>query len=1771
MAQDDSSSSGGLFSSVARGISSLLSPTRSQTARDTTHLETSGSTATTRPSEPSPGPASSSRAPNSTLQSANFPSNDSRAPHVQTHQLPASVLLPHIAEATDGAAAADRDTTLPPLRSNQGTDSSPNLLTEETPDGSEEVDSDDRDFDRLLKMFEEQQLLLRVYGEDQIKLHSVLEQRTADITRLEQQLESLTGSSASSNAHPQVTDGHRSQPEVVQQPPATPSSRQTILPGALMQTTPIAQQPPATPSSRRTLLPGALMQTTPSTVAPQEAPVRELLAKTALAKLTSAMYTGPTGTLSFYEWKETLYETARILGCGEAMEEGAPTNASADRDLGILINSSVAGQASEYLRSLVRADPSGRAKLKVLEDQFRGPAAANYGDLSMRLRNRTFLPGDTVTSFLTSCVELYHHLEFYRPGAFTCYDVIEHIIVHTRHLSGLRVTREDWAKRLSTQTTVTTADLLTCMQDFQTSDRMSGLLDGTSNPINAGGSTSVAVHATSTAHTAVPNTAKGTNAANAPAKRSTDARQCTYCKSHHRRFRGHTVEECRTKKFEDAVAELSELKARLKGFETQSATKSAHATSSEQFSDGNRHSIMMDSSAAVSVVSDARLLDNIVPIAQDGNQPIIHGTGDSASNVTAQGRLTLTWLIDDITFVLHVNNVLLSPDAHVSIVNAKSLLRESDGTTSNKSQVILDDKPAWILRSGLRVPLHEHSDMFWLIPDFVGPQGANVKPPNPQTVTVEVLGTPPTSTNSRVHTAKILTNRKPPSVMSYEQFHRKLGHPSRHATLATAKRSNIELTGTDKVTPCHTCLLNKSTALSVDGKGHWAHDVGDLLHLDVWGPVRIAGLKGEKYAFCLRDHVSGWIEGRWISNLTDLVTALKEIVRDNRSGPQELRLNIGDHTILQWDSDPRGKSEVFKDYMSVEGFHFRASSPDTHAQNGAAEAIFNAVVPKVRALLNPAEEKPLPRTLWAHAFEHTVHLHNLTVTDRLAGVSAYEYLTGRAPELHHLRVFGCTAFVHQHDRRDKLDPTAIRGIYVGHNSVNDSATVYIPATHTTRDTVHVTFDEDESGVLPEGPLTTIKVPDSGEAEVPLNATPLNATDTTGSLTTTINAITPVVLVPVPPSVPDSGETEIPLNATENTGSLTTTTSATTPVSVPHSVPNSEKAEVPINATDDSLPTTTSTIKSRSGRVIKPNTRYERVHATFQQVMNTLAVDGLSSLEEEVNMDQTDVNADIEEPRTLREALDGPHSDMWMAAIETELATLNDLGAWLPMKRADVPSSKRILPCMFVFKIKRNKDGEIDKFKVRLTAKGNFQRPGLDFIDSSAPTAHAETFRTLLSVAAADHMVLKHVDIRAAFLQGELNESDEIYMTRPAFLELVRPDIGKEEVLRILRPIYGAHQSGNRWWMTLKNFLTGDLGMRSLEIDPCLFVGDGTLVNTHVDDMVCAGATEERAQWLVDQLLKRFEGSDLGTLSWYLGMRVTMSDDGTQHSISIRQDTFVKDMADRWGMGDAIGSETPFRRELLPVGSEPALDENMQSRYRQLVGELNYLSTMTRPDITTATSKLAQRLGKASQNDFNAAKDVVRYLRVTANYGITYRGDVHGHNNVLCLFVDASFGNKDQGRLSTTGAIGMLNNGPVCWTSKRQDYKMPLGEETETGDVRLPASSTCEAEVIACSASVKQVRALRTLLHGMGHPQLDPTIIFEDNQAAIHFANKPAISRSMRHLDIGDLLIRAAVETKMVRLEFCPGKQNLADGLTKMLDKALHQRFVSAVMDTAIPR
>ena len=379
-------------------------------------------------------------------------------------------------------------------------------------------------------------------------------------------------------------------------------------------------------------------------------------------------------------------------------------------------------------------------------------------------------------------------------------------------------------------------------------------------------------------------------------------------------------------------------------------------------------------------------------------------------------------------------------------------------------------------------------------------------------------------------------------------------------------------------------------------------------------------------------------------------------------------------------------------------------------------------------------------------------------------------------------------------------------------------------------------------------------------------------------------------------------------------------------------------------------------------------------------------------------------------------------------------------------------------------------------------------------------------RVLASLAASNGWPTHQWDIVTAFLNADVEE--EVYIHPLPHFPPADGDAGarpapKGKVHRLLKALYGIRQAPRNWYLHVSHVLT-KLGFTQSPADPGVYTrqdSDGAVVMylvIYVDDILVAAADEAWVRPLQTQLEQHFEMKYLGRASWVLGM--AWDQDLRTGTITLHQQQYVKDLLSKFNMTACSPAPTPMALGFKWDAPSPALDET--NHYAALVGSLNWAAVCTRPDISAAVSVLSRSMSKPTQQDWTAAKRVLRYLSGTMHRGLTYSQHTQP-KDVLCGWADTSYANAEDSR-STGGAIHCINGAAIAW----QAFVLPQ-----------VALSTAEAEYYGLGAAAQDTIHLRELLRTMGCPQEEPTVLHEDNQACIALATNPLTNKKTRHIQV----------------------------------------------------
>ncbi|CAL2234198.1 unnamed protein product [Prunus armeniaca] len=489
-------------------------------------------------------------------------------------------------------------------------------------------------------------------------------------------------------------------------------------------------------------------------------------------------------------------------------------------------------------------------------------------------------------------------------------------------------------------------------------------------------------------------------------------------------------------------------------------------------------------------------------------------------------------------------------------------------------------------------------------------------------------------------------------------------------------------------------------------------------------------------------------------------------------------------------------------------------------------------------------------------------------------------------------------------------------------------------------------------------------------------------------------------------------------------------------------------------------------------------------------------------------------------------VDAAQDESWLKAMQDELYMIEKNGTWELVER---PSEKPVIGVKWVYKTKLNLDGSVQRNKARLVAKGYAQKPGLDYNETYVPVARLDTIKTLIALAAQKNWKLYQLDVKSAFLNGVLQE--EVYIDQPDGFVIQGQE---DKVYKLHKALYGLKQAPRAWYGEIDNYFSQCGFERSLS-EATLYTkvrGDTEIliVSIYVDDIVYTGSSQTLLAEFKEDMMAKYEMTDLGLLHHFLGMGVIQS----ESSIFLHQKKYASTLLNKFGLTECKYVSTPLvatEKLAKDDGSGAANEEH----YRSIVGSLLYL-TATRPDIMYASSLLARFMHCPTNRHYGTAKRVLRYVKGTLDYGLEY---VKGRKSILIGYCDSDWGGSVGDCKSTSGYAFTFGSGVFSWASVKQN---------------CVALSTAEAEYISVAEATTQAIWLRFVLEDFGELQTEATPLHCDNISAIAITKNPVFHQKTKHIDRRYHFIKDALQEGVINLEYCPTNEQLADIFTKPLAK-----------------
>ncbi|CAI7734896.1 unnamed protein product [Closterium sp. NIES-53] len=767
----------------------------------------------------------------------------------------------------------------------------------------------------------------------------------------------------------------------------------------------------------------------------------------------------------------------------------------------------------------------------------------------------------------------------------------------------------------------------------------------------------------------------------------------------------------------------------------------------------------------------------------------------------------------------------------------------------------------------------------------------------------------------------------------------------------------------DEVLGCPTCMQAKFTRYPFSSSEATARAPLDEVVMDVVGPLKL-GAAGAEYFLTIVDVYTRMTWVYALSKKSDVAETVKTdwlpmVERQQDRLVKAIRTDRGGEFL----------SKEFSLWLKKNGIRHSLTMPYSPAINGIAERANRTITETARGLLI---EAGLPDYFWPDAVWSACVAKNKALT-HVGGDKWVPYVEwiGRKPKVDMLRVFGCMcmALVPKHLRHNKLGAKAIWAVHLG-------------------------MAQNSKGWLLWDPFTK-KFLVSRDCKFMEN---LMYKDWKANIGMRFG------------EVKGSGLEHVELPLELSSGSTTTRQSSL--VNGGEEAKDAEEEEEEVQQVSERAPTLPSRTTSAPRIRVTPQQRQglhvpaaeeegrgkRRTQAPNRLTYEALGKPAKSALAGAALIVGDDEESDYDkcafvffspvempgELETLKEALESSDAEEWKKAMESELKSIEENGTW---ELVELPEGRKAITSKWLFKIKSDADGNIERYKSRLVAKGYQQKEKVDYKELFAPVVKPTTLRTLLA---------------------------------------------------------GPRQ----WYLKLRGILE-EIGFTPSTADHSLFMlGEGeqrSFKVVYVDDILIFSPSSDLVKEVMLNLQDKFKCKALGDVSFYLGLHIER--DVEKRCMRVHQQKYLEELAANFGQSEGhVTTPFPSGFKCVKGPEEESVGEEERRRFHSLVGSLKYAAVNTRPDVAFATGELARVVQCPNEEQVAAGMRVANYLGQTVTVGLQYSAAAQrrqkGADGVepgrlfLTAFSDASYASEPEDMTSVGGFICCVGGGPTAWESKK---------------------------------------------------------------------------------------------------------------------------------------
>lgn len=900
-------------------------------------------------------------------------------------------------------------------------------------------------------------------------------------------------------------------------------------------------------------------------------------------------------------------------------------------------------------------------------------------------------------------------------------------------------------------------------------------------------------------------------------------------------------------------------------------------------------------------------------------------------------------------------------------------------------------------------------------------------------------------------------------------WHERLGHLHQDAM---RKLPVLEMKDEDKLV-CEVCVQGKFSKISFPKQSeHKSSALLQIIHSDLMGKFTPASLGGSHYIMTFIDDYSRFITVKCLESKSD---AFSEFVNYQKLVENQLDTKI---KALQSDNGTEYTRSDFKSHLESHGITHRKTVPYCPQQNGVAERSNRTLMEMVRCML---VQSGVSKKFWAEAVMAAAYIRNRCPSSAIDNRIPYELWTNKKltkEDMSRMKVYGCKAFAKK-TSSGKLDSKVEECILIGYaEDTKDGYRLWSEERQCIIIRRDVVFNESVFPFKQKKPddvkLCIIQedfISDMLAQSVLFDNNEVPVDELMEELANPMhNDDVPAVLVEV------------------------------------------QNDQCVDQIVDHAEETSSQPVLRRSKRVRSVKTCSE----------GCCAVAG-AECDYFKDKDNAENFVLSYEPKTCQEAINSKDKDKWKEAMDLEIGNMVDNDVWEIVER---PKDKQVVGSKWVFKIKNDEFGNVERFKARLVAQGFKKSMGFDWESTFSPVMKRRTVRILIAVAVENDWVIDHVDVTSAYLNSPI--SVETYMEQPELY--VEKGKGRHGyVCKLKKSIYGLPNASKDWNSCVTKVLI-QLGFKQCISDPCVFVKPDLIVGLYVDDLLVIGIKENVISFK-SELSSILNIRDLGSAKNLLSFQIEQHDG----KVSLSQANFINKILCEFGLQDSKACTSP-----LPMSKtcESNNDEKVDSTmYRSAVGSILYVSNNTRPDLSYAVHKVSQNNQCPTESNWRSVKHLLRYINGTKELKLVYQKT----GKPVEVYCDADWGGSGcvEERRSISGIVIFLAGAAIIWKSMKQS---------------TIARSTVAAEYMSMAEAALELKWLRNLFTEMLQDKFipKPTTIYADNMGAITLSKHDLLTERTKHLDLQYHICKEQVKDGFILYKYVPSSNNIADIFTKNL-------------------